>query len=68
MGDLSFGVTLNTSKTVESLEKWLEKNCHGKWDVQVEGLSDDLAKKKISVYFQIALDRDQFKKSYGSIR
>ncbi|MBF0563211.1 MAG: hypothetical protein HQL37_14635 [Alphaproteobacteria bacterium] len=67
MGDLGYGVNVNTSKSVEMLEKWLDKNCAGKWTLQIDDVSPDLKKKKVSIFFEVAVERDAFKKYYTTI-
>lgn len=64
MNQLPFGVRLSTTRSIEQLEAWLSKNCGSRWKVDLEGLSPDLKKKMVSVYFQNEDDKAKFKQAY----
>lgn len=67
MTNLAYGVKLATTKSIEALEAWLEKNCRGQWKVELENISGDLKKKNVLVLFKNDTERGLFKKHYSSI-
>ena len=67
MGELSYGVKLETMKSIKALEDWLKKNCRGRWGVDLDGFSDDLKKKKVVVLFDSEEEKNEFKSAYGKI-
>lgn len=67
MADLTYGVRFSTNKSVLALEDWLESNCAERFSLDV-GLSEDLATKSVSVYFQNEYDRDSFRSFYRSMK
>ena len=67
MTNLAYGMKLATTKSIEALEAWLEKNCRGQWKVELENISKDLKKKNVLVLFENEEERARFRKSYPSI-
>ena len=57
-----FGVLYTTDEPVEDIEAWLDGNCRGAWNVELEGLDDDLVKKHFRVVFEHETDKDAFSK------
>ena len=67
MTNLAYGMKLATTKSIEALEAWLEKNCRCQWKVELENISKDLKKKNVLVLFENEEERARFRKSYPSI-
>lgn len=66
MSDLAYGIKFQTSKQVTAMEDWLKKSCSGKTLLNV-GLSNDLRKKEVEIFFEKTQDRDRFKAFYKSL-
>jgi len=66
MSSLEYGIKFQTSKEVAAMENWLRKSCSGKTLLNV-GLSDDLRKKDVEVFFERTDDRDKFKAFYKTL-
>lgn len=64
MGELTTGVKIKTSTSVQQIESLLENICTGDWDVSIEAIEPDLSKKEIAVYFEQAEDKEAFKKAF----
>lgn len=58
---LHTGIKFKTSTPISEIEDWLEKNCKGEWDVDIEAISTGLGKKAIAVYFETDADKEAFK-------
>ena len=67
MKELRHGVKLKTEKSIQVLEAWLGANCRGSWRVDLDGFSDDLKKKEITVLFESEEDVKKFNGSYKEI-
>lgn len=63
---LHTGLKFKTSAPISVIEEWLEANCNGEWDVDIEAISTELKQKSIAVYFENEDDRDAFKAAYKS--
>ncbi|HEY9080876.1 hypothetical protein [Magnetovibrio sp.] len=63
---LSTGLKFKTSTPINVIEDWLDANCKGEWDVDIEAISTELRQKSIAVYFEKEADRDAFKAAYKS--
>jgi len=63
---LNTGLKFKTSAQINVIEDWLEANCKGEWDVEIEAISTELRQKSIAVYFESEDDRDAFKDAYKS--
>lgn len=61
---LHTGFKIKTSKSISGIEDWLEENCKGEWDLEIETLSTELNEKVIAVYFESDQDHDAFKAAY----
>ena len=66
MSSLEYGIKFQTSKNVTSMEQWLRKSCSGKTLLNV-GLSDDLRKKEVEIFFERTDDREKFKAFYKTL-
>lgn len=58
---LHTGLKFTTSTSISVIEDWLEKNCKGEWDVDIEAISTGLGKKSVAVYFETDADKEAFK-------
>ncbi|MEO5373536.1 MAG: hypothetical protein H7840_04575 [Alphaproteobacteria bacterium] len=67
MNQLAFGIKLSTSKSVERMQEWLKKNCPDGWQLDFEGVSNDLKKKSIAIYFSTENDKNRFKQFYSNL-
>ena len=63
---LHTGLKFKTSAQINVIEDWLDANCKGEWDVDIEAISTALRQKSIAVYFENEDDRDAFKAAYKS--
>jgi len=63
---LHTGLKFKTSVQINVIEDWLDANCKGEWDIDIEAISTELRQKSIAVYFENEDDRDAFKASYKS--
>lgn len=61
---LHTGIKFKTSASIEVIEDWLEANCKGEWDVDIEAISTGLRQKSVAVYFETDDDREAFKAAY----
>lgn len=61
---LHTGLKFKTSAAIETIEDWLDANCKGEWDVDIEAISTELRQKSVAVYFETDEDRDAFKAAY----
>ena len=65
---LNTGLKFKTQASITALEGWLDKNCAGEWDLELDAISTTLdGQKKVSVYFETEADRDSFKVAYKTI-
>lgn len=66
---LNTGLKFKTQASITALEDWLEKNCAGAWEVELEAISTTLdGQKKVSVFFENDADRDAFKVACKTIK
>lgn len=65
---LHTGLKFKTSAPIDKLEDWLEKNCEGEWDLDIEAISTQLQQKSVAIYFETEEDRDAFKTAYKDIK
>lgn len=65
---LHTGIKFKTSTPIKALEDWLEANCDGEWDLEIEAISTALKQKSVVVYFETDEDRDTFKAVCKSIK
>jgi len=63
---LHTGLKFKTSAQINVIEDWLDANCKGEWDIDIEAISTELRQKSVAVYFEKEDDRDAFKASYKS--
>lgn len=65
---LHTGIKFKTSAPINAIEDWLEANCEGEWEVDIEAISTALKQKSVAVYFETDEDRDAFKAAYKNIK
>jgi len=66
---LNTGLKFKTTASISALEDWLDANCTGEWDVELEAISSTLdGQKKVSVFFELDTDRDAFKLAVKGIK
>lgn len=61
---LHTGIKFKTSASISVIEDWLEKNCTGEWDVEIEAIATALGQKAVAVYFETDTDKEAFKSAY----
>lgn len=61
---LHTGIKFKTSASISVIEDWLEKNCKGEWDVEIEAIATTLGQKAVAVYFETDTDKEAFKSAY----
>jgi hypothetical protein len=61
------GVRVTTQHSIGDIETLCESICKGSFDVRVVGMSDDLRKKSLDVYFETEQDLDSFKTAFRSL-
>lgn len=67
MSNLTTGVKIKTSTSLQLLEGLLEEICSGEWDVSIEAIASDLSKKEIAVFFEHDEDKEAFKVAYKNL-
>lgn len=65
---LTIGLKFKTSTSISTIEDWLDNNCEGEWDVDIEAISTALQQKSVAVYFENEADRDAFKAIYKDLK
>jgi hypothetical protein len=65
---LHTGLKFKTSTSINTIEDWLDNNCEGEWDVEIEAISTALQQKSVAVYFESEADRDAFKAIYKDLK
>ncbi|HEY9163025.1 MAG TPA: hypothetical protein VIN57_00340 [Magnetovibrio sp.] len=63
---LNTGIKFKTSASISVIEDWLEANCKGEWDVDIEAIATALGQKAVAVYFEKESDKEAFKAAYKS--
>lgn len=64
---LHTGLKFKTATPLSSIEDWLDKNCKGEWEVEIEAISTSLGQKSIAVYFETEEDKEAFKAVYKTL-
>ena len=59
------GVLYTTTRAISFLEDWLEENCREAWNVSLEGISEDLERKSVRVFFMSEQDKQAFVRAFG---
>lgn len=67
MNQMQYGVRLTTARRLDRIEHWLERHCHGAWAINIDGISNDLVEKTISIQFERAADRRKFREACGNL-
>ncbi|MDD9875938.1 MAG: hypothetical protein OXR84_00695 [Magnetovibrio sp.] len=62
---LPYGVMIATADAVSLVEAWLDDHCDGAWNLEVEGLGDDLMKKELRISFELDADKTRFISDYA---
>jgi len=66
---LNTGLKFKTQASITALEDWLEANCAGAWEVELDAICTTLdGQKKVSVFFENDADRDAFKVACKTIK
>jgi len=63
---LHTGIKFKTSASISVIEDWLEENCDGEWDIDIEAIATGLGQKAVAVYFEKDEDKEAFKEVYAS--
>ncbi len=63
MGELSCGVKMKTNLLVQQIEDWLSDNCSRNWELRMEGIVEDTAKRMVAVYFESKDELNTFKQA-----
>jgi len=58
---LPYGISFETFRALAPLEEWLEEMMAGRYRMSIDGISDDLDSKSVSVMFAHEADREAFK-------
>ncbi|MBD3661399.1 MAG: hypothetical protein HUJ11_04325 [Arenibacter algicola] len=66
MMTLHTGIKFKTSVPISAIEDWLEQNCQGEWDVDIEAINTGLGQKSVAVYFETESEKEAFKQAYKS--
>lgn len=65
---LHTGIKFKTSAPITVIEDWLEENCQGEWDLDIEAIATKLGQKSVAVYFEIEADKEAFKQAYKALK
>ncbi|NQV84042.1 MAG: hypothetical protein HQ494_09505 [Rhodospirillales bacterium] len=58
--EILFSVICFTSGSIDTIEDWLDDNCEDEWRVVLQGVGEDLTRKKLNVMFKAKVDRAKF--------
>jgi hypothetical protein len=61
------GVRITTSHSIGQIEDLCESLCKESFDVRVVGMSDDLRKKSLDVYFESDAELNAFKTAFRGL-
>ena len=59
------GVLYTTTRAISFLEDWLDANCEDAWNVSLEGISEDLERKSVRLFFMSEKDKQAFVRAFG---
>lgn len=62
------GLKFKTSTPIIVIEDWLEDNCKGDWDLDIEAIATRLGQKSIAIYFESDVDKNAFKTAYKTLK
>ena len=65
---LHTGIKFKTSAPITVIEDWLEANCKGEWEVEIEAIATALGQKAVAVYFEKDDDKEAFKLAYKDLK
>lgn len=65
---LHTGIKFKTSAPITVIEDWLEENCQGEWDLDIDAIATKLGQKSIAVYFETDADKEAFKQAYKAFK
>ncbi len=54
---------MKTSLMAQQIEDWLSGNCSKNWDLRMDGIVEDTAKRMIAVYFESKDELNTFKQA-----
>ena len=57
---MRYGVRFATTRSIIVIEDFLDAECKGDWHVFLEGIDDNLAKKKVRLMFELEEDKNLF--------
>ncbi len=55
-----FGLIYNTPHTAKTIEDWMEENCSGDWDINIEGIDTERKLKSFKIRFDNEEDKQAF--------
>jgi hypothetical protein len=61
---LAHGVRFATTGSVENIERWLRENCQGEWNIVLDDIDENLARKVLLVMFEREQDKSSFLSEY----
>ena len=60
-------LTINTTISLDDLERLLDEACAAEWDAIIQSVSRDTNNKEIAVYFETTQDRKAFQNVYENL-
>ncbi len=54
---------MKTNLLVQQIEDWLSGNCSKHWELRMEGVVEDTAKRMVAVYFESKDELNTFKQA-----
>lgn len=61
-----FGLKFSTSRPTDSIERWLERVCHARFEIRLDGVDVEKGRKDLLLVFEDATDRDRVKEALKS--
>lgn len=58
-----FGLKFSTSRPTDSVESWLERLCHARFEIRLDGVDVAKGRKELLLVFEDAEDRDRVKQA-----
>lgn len=63
---MRFGLKFSTSRPTDSVESWLERVCHGRFEIRLDNVDVAAGRKDLLLVFEEADDRDRVKAALKS--
>lgn len=63
---MRFGLKFSTSRPTDSVERWLERVCHARFEIRLDGVDVEKGRKDLLLVFEDAADRDRVKQALKS--